>query len=410
MTHAFTLAAEQPWLILPAALETLLAVADRQGDPEALEARLGRPLDNARRVTLRDGVAVVPVTGPIMRYANLFTRISGATSTQQLATDIQTALDDPKVRAIVLNIDSPGGQASGINELADLIYAARRQKPVKAYIGGTGASAAYWLASAASEVVVDDTAVVGSIGVVVEVAVEPAAKEGSPQRYTLVSRNAPNKRPDLATEDGRAKIVEMIDALGEVFVSKVARNLNVSAENVPAMGDSGGVRIGAAAVAAGLAHRLGSLETLIAELAQPPRKPAMTTVVRTTAELKAALAAGTDPALIQIAEPATVDTEALKADAARQAAETERTRILAIQAMSRPGFEKDIRQAIDSGQSPEATALALLKAVDDRGITLDGIRHDATATHASHPPKDPAATRPINPNSIWAARKRASPA
>ena len=129
----------------------LLAVADRQGDPEALEARLGRPLDNTRAVSIRDGVAVIPITGPIMRYANLFTRISGATSTQELATDLQTALDSPQVRAIVLNIDSPGGEASGINELADMIHASRGKKPIKAYVGGTGASAAYWIASAADE-------------------------------------------------------------------------------------------------------------------------------------------------------------------------------------------------------------------------------------------------------------------
>src|SRR5690554_2801336 len=107
MSRAFELAASQPWLMLPSALDSLLAIADRLGDPEALEARLGKPLDNTRAVTLRDGVAVIPVTGPIMRYANMFTRISGATSTQELATDLQAALDNPQVKAIVLNIDSP---------------------------------------------------------------------------------------------------------------------------------------------------------------------------------------------------------------------------------------------------------------------------------------------------------------
>ncbi|MEE4465088.1 S49 family peptidase, partial [Azotobacter chroococcum] len=175
MPRAFELAASRPWLMLPDALDTLMAIADRQGDPEALEARLGKPLDNTRAVSLRDGVAVIPVTGPIMRYANLFTRISGATSTQELATDLQAALDDPKVRAIVLNVDSPGGEATGINELADMIHAARGRKPIKAYVGGTGASAAYWIASAADEVVVDDTALLGSIGVVVEVAIRKEA-------------------------------------------------------------------------------------------------------------------------------------------------------------------------------------------------------------------------------------------
>lgn len=156
-------------------------------------------------------------------------------------------------------------------------------------------AAAYWIASAADEVVVDDTALLGSIGVVVEVAVRRA--DDGQKRYTFVSRNAPNKRPDIETEQGRAEIAKSIDALAEVFVAKVARNLAVDPEDVPAMGDHGGLKVGAAAVAAGLAHRLGSLESLITELASlaaNPRKPSMT-IVRTTAELQAAIAAGADP-------------------------------------------------------------------------------------------------------------------
>ncbi|WP_256578832.1 S49 family peptidase, partial [Pseudomonas sp. R26(2017)] len=157
---------------MPAALDNLLAISDRLGDPMALEAKRGERLENTRQVAVRNGVAVVPVVGPIFRYANLFTEISGATSTQVLATDIQQALDDPKVKAIVLNIDSPGGVASGINELAELIYAGRDRKRIVSYIGGTGASAGYWIASAASEIVIDEASLAGSIGVVVEAVVE----------------------------------------------------------------------------------------------------------------------------------------------------------------------------------------------------------------------------------------------
>ncbi|MCJ8168640.1 S49 family peptidase [Atopomonas sediminilitoris] len=383
MPRAFDLAASRPWLMLPDALATLMSIADRQGDPAALEAHLGRPLDNARSVTLRDGVAVIPITGPIMRYANVFTRISGATSTQELATDLQAALDNPQVRAIVLNVDSPGGEATGINELSDMIYAARSQKPIKAYGGGTVASAAYWLASAADELVIDDTALVGSIGVVTEVLVRDA-REGE-QRYTITSSNAPNKRPDLTTEAGRAVIGKTIDALSDVFVAKVARNLAVDPQDVPAQGDHGGLRVGAAAVEAGLAHRLGSLETLIAELAKPAatmRKLSMTTV-STTAELQAALAAGTDPQTIHIAAP-TIDTDSLKAEAIS----VERERIKGIHALAAKGFESEIAAAIDNGNSIEATALTLFKAAQDRGISLAGIKADATGTNPATPSHD----------------------
>lgn len=374
MSRAFELAASRPWLMLPDALDGLMAIADRQGDPEALEARLGRQLENTRAVSVRNGVAIIPVVGPIMRYANLFTRISGATSTQELATDFQTALDDPKVKAIVFNVDSPGGEANGINELSDMIHAARGKKPIKAYGGGSVASGAYWVASAADELVVDDTALMGSIGVVVEV-VTREAREGE-KRWTITSRNAPNKRPDISTKEGRAEISKTIDALGDVFVAKVARNLGVDADKVPAMGDHGGLMVGAAAVKAGLAHRLGSLETLIAELAGPAsnttRKLSMT-IVKTTAELQQALAAGTDPQSIQIAAPEQVDTAAVKTEAAK----AERDRINGINALAVKGFEAEISAAIENGSSVEATALALFKAAQDRGISIDGIKSDA---------------------------------
>lgn len=403
MPRAFELAASRPWLMLPDALDSLLAIADRQGDPEALEARLGRPLENTRTVTMRNGVAVIPVVGPIMRYANLFTRISGATSTQELATDIQTALDDPKVKAIILNMDSPGGEANGINELGDLIYAARGKKPIKAYAGGSLASGAYWLASAADEVVVDDTALVGSIGVVVEVLLREA-REGE-KRYTITSRNAPNKRPDLTTEEGRAEVAKTIDALGDVFVAKVARNLGVTADEVPGKGDHGGLRVGAAAVEAGLAHRLGSLESLIAELAGPAsnttRKLSMTTV-KTTAELQAALAAGKDPQTIQIAAAEQVDVTAIKAEAVK----AERERIAGIQALAQPGFEAEIKAAIEDGSSVEAAGLVLFKAAADRGVTVVGIKRDATQAGTTTPPATKGAPK-LSVSSIWASRKGA---
>lgn len=385
MSRAFELAASRPWLMLPDALDSLMAIADRQGDPEALEARLGRPLENTRVVTMRDGIAVIPVTGPIMRYANMFTRISGATSTQELATDLQAALDDPKVKGIILNVDSPGGEANGINELGDMVYAARGKKPIKAYGGGTVASASYWIGSSADELVIDDTALLGSIGVVVEVALREA-REGE-KRYTITSSNAPNKRPNLETEEGRAELSKTIDALGEVFVAKVARNLGVTPDQVPAMGDHGGLKVGAAAVASGLAHRLGSLESLITEMAKQaatPRNFSMT-IVKTTAELHAAIAAGTDPQTIQIAAAEQVDTAAIRTAAAEEAITGERARIQGIHSLAAKGFEKEIQAAIDGGTSVEATALTLFKAAQDRGISLAGIKTDSQSANTTTP-------------------------
>ncbi|MGE1083102.1 S49 family peptidase [Pseudomonas shirazensis] len=384
MPRALELAASQPWLMLPDALDNLLTISDRMGDPLALATKRGERLEETRKVTLRGNVAVVPVIGPIFRYANLFTEISGATSTQVLGSDIQRALDDPKVKSIVLNIDSPGGVASGINELAELIYQGRSRKRIVAYIGGIGASAAYWIASAAHEIIIDEASLAGSIGVVVEAVIDDEKASGR-TRYQIVSRNAPNKRPDLGTEEGRAKLGETIDALGEVFVGKVARNLNVTADKVPEMGDHGGIRVGADAVKHGLAHRVGALESLISELAKPAfnslRTNTMTTV-KTTADLRTALAAGTDPTTIEIAQADQPDLSAIRTEAAT----AERERIKGINALGSKGFEKEVEAAIEDGSSVEATAMVMFKAAQDRGISLSGIKTDAQGVSSTTPP------------------------
>ena len=76
------------------------------------------------------------------------------------------ALADPKVKAILLDVDSPGGVADGVKTLADQILAARGQKPIVAFAHGQMCSAAYWLGASADRVMADDTAMVGSIGTV----------------------------------------------------------------------------------------------------------------------------------------------------------------------------------------------------------------------------------------------------
>mgnify|MGYP000846021320 CR=1 FL=1 len=390
---AFELAASQTWLILPDALDNILSIAKRSNDVEALETRLGKQLEHTHTVTNRNGVAVIPVTGPIFRYANLMTRISGATSTEVLATDIQTALDDPSIKSIVLNIDSPGGVASGMNELANLIYQGREKKKIVAYIGGTGASAAYWIASAAHEIVIDDIGMAGSIGAALSVKL--GKKDDGSTTYEIVSSNAPNKRPDLTTEEGRAKLGEMVDSLGSVFQQKVALHLGVDPEKIPAMGDLGGIRVGADAVTHGLAHRLGSLESLITELSTPQqptnlwRPTTMTkTVVTTSAELLAALAVGTDAQDIVIeAPPATLesfDLTSVKAEAAK----AERERVTAITQLAGPEFQAEIDAAIEGGHSAETAAMAILTASKARGISLSGIQHDSTSAAHQSPASD----------------------
>jgi len=263
--------AGEPWAITETALHTILEIAARENEsPQAVAAKLGRNLQNTYSVTERDGVAIIPVTGPLFRYANLFTMISGASSYELIARDFTAALENPQIKGIILDIDSPGGEVNGVSELSNMVFAARGKKPVVAYASGDAASGAYWIASAADEIVVSETSALGSIGVV---GMYQGKSGKSAEAVESVFSQRPHKRLDPTTDDGRSRLQIRIDSMADVFIETIARNRNVSAENVQNHYGGGDVMIGAKAVSAGLADRVGSLEGLIAELSSPQKSP-----------------------------------------------------------------------------------------------------------------------------------------
>lgn len=270
----YELALSVPWCITDEALEAMLRIAARDPLPEdetakrmhgpkALATRRGQRREDSRQMTMRDGVAVIPIDGPIYRYADFFTAVSGGVTTEALARDFQLALDDPAAAAVLFMIDSPGGEATGINELADAIYAARGRKPIAAYVEGYGASAAYWIASAADLVVVDDTALVGSIGTVMGV---PDPTKRISRSIEFVSRQSPKKRADPTTDTGRAYLQQLVDDMTEVFIAKVARNRSLDPAQILAV--EGGLLVGQQAIDAGLADTLGAEERIVQALAR----------------------------------------------------------------------------------------------------------------------------------------------
>jgi capsid assembly protease len=264
--NAFDAIADRPWAITEEALRGIVEIATRSNlEPSLVEAIRGEPLDNTQRATTRDGVAKIPVRGPIFRYANLFTRISWATSTAVLATDFRAALDNPAVSSILLEIDSPGGEANGIGELAGMIRQARGSKPIVAYVGGMGASAAYWIASAADRVVASPTAILGSIGALVMI-----DRRGADEREPLVvvSSQSPEKYHDPESVKGQSKLQAVVDRLAAVFIGDVAVSRGVTADDVMARFGKGGVLVGSDAVDAGLADEIGTLESVMAGLAR----------------------------------------------------------------------------------------------------------------------------------------------
>lgn len=275
--HLYNLALTVPWCITPSALEAILSIVEREPlpadeiarriyGPDALALKEGKARDDSSLMRMRDGVAVIPIRGAIHRYASLFSDVSGGATTQAIAADFQRALDDPNVQAILFTVDSPGGEATGIAELADLIYNARGQKPTGVYAEGLLASAAYWIASATDIIGIEQTAWAGSIGVVFAV---PDPSRPSPF-IEFVSSQSPKKRADPRSEGGREYLQQLADRTTDVFLDAVTRNRSLSRDQVLAV--EGGMRVGADAVAAGLVDRLATEEEMIALLQERAAK------------------------------------------------------------------------------------------------------------------------------------------
>ena len=268
MKHSLSYLCTRPWAITERALATMFDIAAREADIEAVAAKLGRPLENTgNRVEQRGSTAVLSVEGPLFRYANLFTAISGATSVEMLGRDLGTALADPQVESILLNVNSPGGEADGVSELAQMIYEAREKKKVWAYVGGWAASGGYWLASAAERVVMHQSGFAGSIGVIATINDDSKRRERDGyQRIEIVSSQSPLKRVDASTDEGHALLKEMVDSMAAHFIDRVAQYRMTGPAHVIAHYGRGFVIDADRSIKAGMADEIGTYEGTVAKL------------------------------------------------------------------------------------------------------------------------------------------------
>lgn len=206
--------------------------------------------------------AIINVTGVIFPKANILTIFGFGVAIDALAEQLTVAENDPAVKKIVFNFDSPGGDITGVNEFSNQISAAK--KPTVAYVSGTGCSAAYWLAAACQEIVVDATSVLGSIGVV------SVMRAPNGNTIEIVSSNASDKRPDPTTDAGKDTIRATLNELEAVFHQSVsAHRPKLTVTAMKAL--RGGVKVGANAVSAGLADRVGNMTAIIYGLQIPNR-------------------------------------------------------------------------------------------------------------------------------------------
>jgi signal peptide peptidase SppA len=211
----------------------------------------------------------MPVTGVLVKRPTVLGFFFAEAVTESLAADFKAALADPQVNAILLLIDSPGGMVDGVESLARLVHSARGQKPVAALIDGLGASAAYWLASAADRVfVTGETTQVGSIGVVATHIDRTKADEQRGLKVTEIvagryKRIASEHRP--LSDEGRAMLQDVVDRIYSVFVEAVARHRGIGVQQV--LGTEGRVFIGKQAIDTGLVDGTSTLDRVLGALA-----------------------------------------------------------------------------------------------------------------------------------------------
>lgn len=276
MKHSYILSAiySTPWAILPGWLATILEIAERHAAGEKLgreevAARVGGATRPANRMAGQ--VQVLPLFGVITPRANLMSEVSGATSAERFGAQFRQAIQDPQVGAIVLDVDSPGGAVSGVDELAQEIIRSRGQKPVVAVANHLAASAAYWIATAADEVVVTPSGEVGSVGVFA--AHEDASRALDQAGVTISLISAGKYKTESSPygplgEEARAAIQARVNEYYDMFVKAVALGRGVKAQDVRQGFGEGRVVGAREAVKLGMADRIATLDETIARLSR----------------------------------------------------------------------------------------------------------------------------------------------
>lgn len=201
-----------------------------------------------------DGIAVIPIRGLLTKRDEMF---FDTTNYEDIRMAVTQALEDEGVESILLDIDSPGGEVGGLFDLVDFIYESRDQKPIYAYANDSAFSAAYAIASACSEIFINRTSGVGSIGVIATHTDVSEADKQMGVKYTTIF--AGSKKNDLSpheplSESAKDELQEEVNRLYDMFLWTVARNRGVSVELVRAT--QAATYYGSNAIQIGLADEL----------------------------------------------------------------------------------------------------------------------------------------------------------
>lgn len=303
--------ADSLWAGTSAAMWNQLRVEEQVAQGAFITAQPEAEMPESRLLQVQAGVGVIGIKGTLVNNDSWMNRFMGRTGYNEIREAIIEAVSNPSIKAILFDVDSPGGSVAGLSDTADLMKEVRRVKPTFAFAGGNMASAAYWLGASAGKVFASKASIVGSIGVM-SVHLEYSKQLAQSGVGATIVRSGQFKalansiEPLSAEAEGQEQAKS--DAAYKVFVDHVAEARGTTSRIVLDRMAEGREFVGEAAKEAGLIDGITTFDKLMskiqAELLDTPSFPTNNSVnsirgqfmpkALTEQEL-AALASGSNP-------------------------------------------------------------------------------------------------------------------
>lgn len=250
------------WMLEPHAFAELQSLFQRLSSGEVIERRAETQREAPKAPK---AIAVIPIVGVIAKRPGWYTDVSS----DRVGEAFDAAISDDRVKSIVLDIDSPGGQVYGTPELARKIYDARGTKPVVGIANSMAASALYYIGSAADRLYVTPSGDVGSIGVYTMHVDQSKMLEELGIKVSIIKAGkfkAEGNPFEPLSDEGREYIQRDVDDIYADFVADVAKQRGVSKSDVVAHFGEGRTLSARNAVAAGMADGVATFEQVVARL------------------------------------------------------------------------------------------------------------------------------------------------
>ena len=379
-----------PLLIARPKLDVILDVMHRKLSGQAMQSPQ-QSLHVGGFSFAEGGVAIIPVMGTLVRRSTFMSAESGLTSYHDIEEMAEDAFTDPMVSAVLLEIDSCGGEAGGVFDLAEKLrrLAMDGRKPLWAVADEAALSAAYAIACAADQIWLTRTGEVGSIGVVAVHTDQSAADKEMGLSYSFIhagSHKIDGNPHEPLSDSARERIQQDVDALHQQFAALVAGHRNLPLDAV--LGTEAAVYRGQAAIAAGLADHVGTMAEALDALRAHVSPKSLKEKTMTNMEMEPVVMATETTSTPSMAAQALEGTPAQfgNPEAAIEAQVEARLRAqmselaeITTQA-KRIGVNVDPAEAMAKGVTPEAMRKSVLEQAAARDMQEDIAAHNPAPT------------------------------